>query len=700
MVQAYRAKVDADNAAKRERGARSRDIAPGYPGPGNENRRESCRRDLERFCRTYFAAAFPLPFSKDHKRVIARLEACVLEGGLFGVGMPRGSGKTTLIERAALWAILEGHRRFVVPVGATEAAAEAVLKRMKAELFFNELLAEDYPNVCYPLRRLEQIVRRAAGQHFGGEPTLIECSARRLVLPTMPDGACHGRPNVGGAAVAVVGLTGALRGLSHALADGGVIRPDLALLDDVQTRESGMSPAQTAERLAIVNGDVLGLAGPGRKIAAVAAVTVIRSGDLADQLLSRDLNPQWQGERTKAVYAWPAAEELWEQYLRTRAEGLRAGKGTKAAKAFYRRNRKAMDAGAVVAWRQRFNPDEVSAVQHLVNLRADIGDAAFASEYQNAPHKAESDDVPVLTAEQIAAKVNGVARSVVPLAAAHLTAFVDVHDNLLFFAVVAWAPDFTGWVVTYGAYPDQRRRQFTLRKAAPTLADATPGAGREGAIRAGLVALTGELLGHECRREDGTVMRVGRCLIDAGYVPDVVYDVCRHSPHAALLLPSRGVGVGAVGRPMSEYQRRPGELHGHHWLIARTANRMGKHCRFDSNAWKTFVHARLATALGDPGCLSLYGHKPEEHRLLAEHLTAERPVRVTANGRTVEEWGVRPGVADNHWLDVLVGCAVAASQLGCVLGASASGPARKPAKHVSFRELQDRARARREGRAC
>ncbi len=553
--------------------------------------------------------------------------------------------------------------------------------------------------MCYPIRCLENNARRCVGQLFKGEQTRIEWGAKRVALPTMPDEDCDG-VNVSGSMVSVAGLTGAIRGQSHVLADGEIIRPDLALLDDVQTRESASSPTQSAEREQIVRGDVLGMAGPGRKIAAVMPCTVIREGDLADRLLNRELNPQWQGERTQAVYAWPTADELWERYLRIRAEGLRSGAGTKDAKKFYREHRKEMDVGAEVAWPQRFNPDQLSAIQHVIDLRADLGDAAFQAEYQNAPHKAESDDVPVLSAEQIAAKVNGVEKSVAPIAAAHLTASIDVHDNLLFFAVVAWAPDFTGWVVTYGAYPDQRRRRFTLRKASPTLADAAPGAGREGSIRAGLVALTGELLGHEVQREDGSALRIGRCLVDAGYTPDVVYDVCRHSPHAALLLPSRGVGIGAVGKPMSEYPKRPGEVHGHHWLTAKTSNRMGKHCRFDSNAYKTFLYARLATALGDPGSLSLYGQKPEEHQLLAEHLTAERPVRVSAGGRTVDQWSPRPGVADNHWLDGLVGCAVAASQLGCTLEATGSGPARKPAKTVSFKEMQNAARAKREGRRC
>src|SRR5690606_17600707 len=92
-----------------------------------------------------------------------------------------------------------------------------------------------------------------------------------------------------------------------------------------------------------------------------------------------------------------------------------------------------------------------------------------------------------------------------------------------------------------------------------------------------------------------------------------------------------------------------------------------RHVLFDTNFWKSFVQARLAVAMGDRGCLSLFGDRPEMHRLLAEHLTAEYRVKTEGRGRTVDEWKPRPDQTDNHWLDCLVGSAVAASIQGAVL---------------------------------
>jgi hypothetical protein len=72
--------------------------------------------------------------------------------------------------------------------------------------------------------------------------------------------------------------------------------------------------------------------------------------------------------------------------------------------------------------------------------------------------------------------------------------------------------------------------------------------------------------------------------------------------------------------------------------------------------------------MGDPGCLSLFAPSMGlDHQLLAEHLTAEYRVKTEARGRAVDEWKAKPGNPDNHWLDCLVGCAVAGSMQGAVL---------------------------------
>lgn len=81
--------------------------------------------------------------------------------------------------------------------------------------------------------------------------------------------------------------------------------------------------------------------------------------------------------------------------------------------------------------------------------------------------------------------------------------------------------------------------------------------------------------------------------------------------------------------------------------------------------------------------MSLFGRKPTVHRLLADHVTAEYRVKTEGRGRTVDEWKARPNHPDNHWLDCLVGCAVAASIQGSVLfGTEPPSPQQKRKRYT------------------
>ncbi|MEO0513576.1 MAG: hypothetical protein AAF108_11910, partial [Planctomycetota bacterium] len=345
---AHRERARARNAAMSLSG---RDIGE-LPEVEDAARKDRARGDFRFFCEAYFPQTFHLRWSADHLKVIAKIEQAVLEGGLFAMAMPRGSGKTSLCETACLWAMLYGHRGFVALIGSDEEHAADMLDSIKAELENSELLAADFPEVCHPIRSLEGITQRAAGQLYQGRQTHIGWTAKEIVLPTIEGSAASG------AIIRVAGITGRIRGMKFKRADGQSARPSLVLIDDPQTDESARSPSQCANRERVLAGAVLGLAGPGEKIAGLMTLTVVRPEDLADRLLDRDKHPQWQGERTKMVYAFPDDEALWAKYAETRADGLRADKGLAAATRFYKRNRKAMDRGAEIAWPERYNHDE------------------------------------------------------------------------------------------------------------------------------------------------------------------------------------------------------------------------------------------------------------------------------------------------------------------------------------------------------
>lgn len=692
----YEAHKDAVNARSRASSESSRDIAAeGWVHPPiNPDRKEACRQSFQRFCESYFPQTFHLAWSADHLKVISKIETAVIEGGLFAMAMPRGSGKTTLCETACLWALLYGHREFIALIGSDEDHAADMLDSIKSELENNDLLDEDFSDVTGPIRALEGIHQRAAGQLYRGARTHIGWTAKEIVLPTIEGSAASG------AIIKVAGITGRIRGMKYKRADGKSVRPSLVLLDDPQTDESARSRSQCTTREQVLAGAILGLAGPGRKIAGLMTLTVVRPDDMADRILNRDKHPQWQGERTKMVYTFPTSEKLWQQYAQLRADGQRNDTGVGMATEFYRTHKDQMDAGAVVAWSVRHNPDELSAIQHAMNLKLDQGDAAFWAEYQNEPLLEKTDDE-MLTADFITAKTNGMKRGEVPVGANHLTMFIDVQGALLFWLVCGWEDDFTGYVLDYGAYPDQASGSyFTLRDAKRTLQMVHKGTGQEGAIYAGLETLTGRLLTRDWRRDDGAAMKIERCLIDAnwGNSTDVVYQFCRQSPHAAIVMPSHGRYVGAASTPFSDYKPRRGDRMGLHWRIpAVQGKRVSRYALIDTNYWKSFVHARLAVPMGDPGCLSLFAPSSRgvtggggDHRLLSEHLTAEYRIQTTGRGREVDEWKLRTPGTDNHWLDCLVGCAAAASMQGAVL--FGTDVRRAPRPRIKLSAMQGRQR--------
>ena len=676
------ATVPGDYASHREAAAQrqadlslaGRDIGE-LPEVVNPERKEACRFDFRRFCETYFPEVYSLEWSDDHLRAIGKLQKAVLEGGLFALAMARGSGKSSLTETAAIWAMAYGHREFIVIIGASEGAALEMLDSIKTELEVNEHLQEDFPEMVYPIARLEGIANRCAGQLYKGERTRIAWTASEIVLPTIAGAASSG------AIVRVAGITGRIRGMKYKRPDGRTVRPEFVIVDDPQTSESAGSAEQTRKRVRVLAGDVLGLAGPGRKIAGVMPCTVIRPGDMAEQMLDRSKHPEWNGERCRMLYKFPKNEELWNRYADLRADELRE-KGTfEKATAFYAAHRKEMDEGAVVAWPARFNHDEISAVQHAMNLKL-TDEAAFWAEYQNEPLAEDLGTEEQLTLDGVSSRVNGHSRLGVSVSATHLTAFIDVQKTMLFYCIVAWDDDFTGRVIDYGEWPDQKRRFFTLNDANITLQQKFPRSGLEGCLYEGLKNLTEEILGREYFRDDGAAMRIEKCLIDAnwGQSTDTVYQFCRESEFASVLTPSHGKFVGASSKPMGEYKRIVGDRVGLNWRMPNVRGKRAiRHVVYDTNFWKSFVATRLLTSTGDRGALTLFGRSPEDHLLFAEHLTSEYRVKTEGRGRRVDEWKMRPDAKDNHWWDCLVGSAVAASMCGCVLAGTMTDQKVRPA---------------------
>ena len=155
-------KIQDTNAWHAAQNKAQRDIAAGWPGPcKNPQRRHAAELDLEEFLRVYFPLAFRSPFCADHKKMVQRIQEAATGGGLYARALFRGGGKTTIFARAMLWAALFGFRRFGVVVAATARDSFRIMRQQKDELWFNELLLADFPEICYPFARTLQ--RRPPG---------------------------------------------------------------------------------------------------------------------------------------------------------------------------------------------------------------------------------------------------------------------------------------------------------------------------------------------------------------------------------------------------------------------------------------------------------------------------------------------------------------------------------------------------------
>ena len=665
-TQRYAERKERERARQANQSREGRDIGP-IPECKRVADRARVAKSFRLFCERVLKERFALAWSPDHLRAIEKIERSILNGDVFALAMPRGSGKTTLILAAVLWAVLNGYRRYVTLIGADRDAAAKLLQGLKVELETNDELLELYPEAVYPIRALEGKANKATGQLLNGDRTYIEWKGPRIVFADVP-----GAPSRS-AIIEVYGILGRIRGAQFITPRGEALRPDLFVLDDPQTDRSAVSPSQVSKRLNMITGTVLGLAGPGKSVAGFAAVTVIAPDDVADQLLNRDKYPDWQGERFKLVYAWPKSIDLWEQYGTLRAEGLKNGRGLAEATAFYKANQKAMDAGAAVAWAERFDAKrgEISALQHAFNKRF-AGPETFDAEFQNEPVPPES-DVETLPAAQIETKLHGHGVGVLPPAADLLTAFIDVQGQLLYWLVAAWeSSTFTGYVLDYGSWPEQTAIHYTLRNASRTLARAYPRRGLEGRIRAGLVDLVDKLSATRYATPDGQLnQRIQLIGIDAAWGPStkVVQAVAIEHPRANWLVPCFGRGIGPSETPMVDWNPKPGERKGAFWILRPTLGG-GRHCVVDTNAAKSFINSRLNVAIGDPGALSLYTPKlTTGHRMIAEHWRAEQVKTLTVEGgRSGEVWKLPPNKPDNHLWDCMVGAGVMASLSGAQLG--------------------------------
>lgn len=689
-----------DRMAKRSRELAAQAAEIGPPPERDDELWERYRYDLFAYLTERFPHSTGLkPFSLDHKRVIGRMQQSILEGGLELLIVFRGWAKSTIAELAATWATGYGHRKFFVPVGADHGAASMALESIQAEFETNDLLMEIFPAVCHCARSLEGVPQRAGKQTIDGQLTYIEWTKEKCVFPTIEgfEGS--------GAIIWPKGITANMRGMRFKRPDGEQARPDFVFIDDPQTDDSAASPTQVKKRLRTLNNSILRLGGHSSQIACVVCATIIEPDDMIDQLQNPKLYPAWRTSKTPMLKSFAKAHDtLWlDKYATLRGNYDPEDDDSKLAAhkeatAFYLANRDDMDDGAEASWEHCYNNTEVSAIQHAYNILIDTTYDAFMAECQNDPVR-NTGGLDMLTPREICQKQSGYARNTMPAECTTLTAFVDVHPSALYYAVWAWEPNFTGYCIDYGTFPEQSRVYFAHSDISRTLRDVFPHCDVDSITTLALDTLLhgdGEkhvgLLQKEWARTDGVPLKLAKCGIDASGEPaDAIKKFIRQSPFSSILYPSFGTGVGAKMTPLS--RRSYAKERPCNWPEAVTVKgRVGEPVGYlvDTNYAKTRFHRALALPSGSKGSLYLFKESvPNQHLLVSDHWSAETPTEVTVGSRTIYEWSIKPN-SDNHLFDCATGCMVAAGLAGI---ASVRKPQPKPA--MTLREMAEAARRRR-----
>lgn len=624
--------------------------------------RAKIKRSLRCALETLWPARFNLKWGDDHLEFIKDIECTIKLGGQLARAMPRGTGKTSILLCAVIWAVLNGYHQFVVLICSTGTAAKELLEQIRTELESNDRILDYYPEAVFAIRKLEGIRQRRL--LWNGVRIIQESTKDRILIPNLPENPAAG------SIIMVAGLTARIRGLNYQRYDGVNLRPSLVLIDDPQTRKSAGSKKQNHDREETLCGDVLGLAGPDTPIAALMACTVIFGGDLSDRMLDPEVHPEWQGKRTALLKKLPENLEPWNEYGEIYRTDLRNRLGMTRATEFYRKRRQEMDKGALAGWPARFKSGEISAIQHAMNLRI-LNRSAFESEYQNCPLPPfDAEATKIITADEVVTRMNRLPRGMVPMKADHLTAFIDVHGRLLYWMVCWWKQDATGGIVDYGTWPKQGANYFTLREANPTMQDETALAATLPALRAGLDKLIGHLMTRDFQREDGSsTVRIDRMGIDCnwGEGTDVCYEAIRQSPYVAQLRPMHGKGITITNKAMATWNVGEGDFNGGHWFRHAPGQRHLRWLHVDTNWWKSFVHNGLNLKPEERHSISLFSAPAHEHRMLADHLTsATKHCPRTEEGHTVDIWTLNPACED-HLFDTLVGNSVIASEMGVTL---------------------------------
>ena len=583
-------------------------------------RRNKARESLVDFINTYLVGSlFTFPPEGKMTEALLEMETSLVSARPFNIELPRGSGKTTAAEAMCLYLLSYGIRKFLVVISNNQRAAGNILNDLYHIVSDGSTAyAHDFPEISLPFMIANGSFRRR--QTVRGKLVEISKNATNLQFPSINDEDGNPLPT-SGSVITCRGMTSGLRGIKV-----GSLRPDLAILDDLQDSEIARSGEQVEKVLDFIRKDVVNLSS-GKKLAVLMTSTPITADDLCQKI---EEDPNWRTTKFRAVIKWPrdiiknGDGGLWGQYFALYDAENMSNSTHDGSLSFYREHREEMDKGAEL-FSDRFNPEDghISGLQALMEKRHLIGKVAFASEMQMSPQR-ESFALDI-TPSDVAKTIGSFPRATVPEGYRLTVAAADLNvSHALTLAVKSYRPDMSSVVIVHKIFPTS---------IPTTLSDADYSSRVTSALDAVATFLS------------GLDLHIDALGVDAGGRNwDVVCAwsrICKekHGFPACAMAGRASHKFNSLPRSRLRDAQNRTVLCGDPAEHARAGSGQ-KYMFWDSDYYREKVQRALLTPLGGLGGCQLYNADPSEHVEYASQVCNERirHVRHLSDGRDEYEW--------------------------------------------------------------
>jgi len=234
-------------------------------------------------------------------------------------------------------------KNYIVVVSETTEVASDFIEWVRYQLKFNEKLRNDFGELLSPNANMNKLDHQR--EFITNSNTKVEAKG----VGTQMRG---------------------LRYLNH--------RPDLFILDDLESQENTNTPELRAKNLAWFRGEMLEALGQGGM--AIYMGTIVHYDSLLNHVITK--RRDFVSRKFPAILSDSEHPELWEEWREIYRSDVPDAK--LKADAFYERNKELLDKGTKVLWEGRYD------YKYFMEKREEMGARAFNQEYLGNPIDEES----------------------------------------------------------------------------------------------------------------------------------------------------------------------------------------------------------------------------------------------------------------------------------------------------------------------